>query len=207
MQGSEAGIETRKNILHEARNLFAIYGYEGTSVRQIAQKSKVNLAAISYHFKGKPNLFFEVMQGCYQEAYLIVEDSAKRTKNLESLALRVFEQFLERRESLRLTMKLMLTDVRVEMESTEQMHSLNELKGPPGGEFFANRAEVELSQRLSAEKRLWVSKTVFGLIAHWAMVCSSNNYPELLKAEPLLSERQFKKDLKLLVRAVLNQLK
>ena len=42
------------------RSLFAESGYDGTSVRAIVAKAKVNQAAINYHFEGKDGLYREV---------------------------------------------------------------------------------------------------------------------------------------------------
>lgn len=203
----EIALETRSKILDHARRLFALYGYNGTSVREIAKRSEVNLSAISYHFNGKANLYFQVMTESYDEAYQIVEEVSKETDDLEQMSLQVFNCFLKRKESLRLTIKLMLTDVQIDIDDPSATSFFQRFKGPPGGEFFATRAEQQINRRLSNEDRLWVSKTVFGLISHWATVCASNNYPQLVKEEPLLSEDQFRHDLRRLIGAVLNELK
>ena len=51
------GIETRKNILHTAGELFTIYGYAGTSFRDITKESNIGLGSLVYHFGVKENLF------------------------------------------------------------------------------------------------------------------------------------------------------
>ena len=48
---------TRNNILKAAVALFAERGYDGTSIRAIVSKARVNQAAINYHFKGKEGLY------------------------------------------------------------------------------------------------------------------------------------------------------
>lgn len=53
---SEAA-HTRSRILDAALQLFSQGGYDKVSVRDIAQAAQVNLAAISYHFGGKPGLY------------------------------------------------------------------------------------------------------------------------------------------------------
>ncbi len=51
-------IENKKNnILVNAIQLFSQKGYEGVSVREIAEASDCNLAAISYYFGGKEKLY------------------------------------------------------------------------------------------------------------------------------------------------------
>ncbi|MEO7310657.1 MAG: helix-turn-helix domain-containing protein [Chitinophagaceae bacterium] len=44
------------HILETAEKLFADKGFEGTSVREIAKETNMNLAAISYHFGSKEKL-------------------------------------------------------------------------------------------------------------------------------------------------------
>ena len=53
---------TRNNILKAAVALFAERGYDGTSIRAIVSKARVNQAAINCHFKGKEGLYFEVLK-------------------------------------------------------------------------------------------------------------------------------------------------
>ena len=48
---------TRQRILDAALDLFGDRGPSGTTVREIAQRAKVNVAAISYHFGGKDELY------------------------------------------------------------------------------------------------------------------------------------------------------
>jgi len=51
---------TRERILDAALDLFGERGLTGTTVRDIAGRAKVNVAAISYHFGGKGQLYREV---------------------------------------------------------------------------------------------------------------------------------------------------
>ncbi len=53
---------TRDRILDCAEALFAEGGYDGTSIRNIAERADVKLAAIGYHFGRKENLFETVVR-------------------------------------------------------------------------------------------------------------------------------------------------
>jgi len=53
---------TRERVLRAAECCFTEHGYEGSSLRQITQQAKVNLAAVNYHFSSKRELWLEVMQ-------------------------------------------------------------------------------------------------------------------------------------------------
>ena len=55
------GIETRKNILLTAGELFTKYGYAGTSFRDITKESNIGLGSLVYHFGVKENLFLSTV--------------------------------------------------------------------------------------------------------------------------------------------------
>lgn len=54
------GEATRKRLVAEATQLFAERGYEATSLRQIANAARVDLATLKYHFGDKPKLYSKV---------------------------------------------------------------------------------------------------------------------------------------------------
>ena len=54
--------EKREHILSVAEELFAEHGYEGTSVRTLASKAKVNVAMVSYYFGSKEKLFAALIE-------------------------------------------------------------------------------------------------------------------------------------------------
>ncbi|HEY1980932.1 MAG TPA: CerR family C-terminal domain-containing protein [Xanthobacteraceae bacterium] len=56
---------TRERILKAAERLFADRGYDGTSIRSIVAKARVNQAAINYHFDGKDGLYHEVLRTAF----------------------------------------------------------------------------------------------------------------------------------------------
>ena len=53
--------ETRDRILNGAEELFALNGYDGTSIRDVAAASHLQIAAVSYHFGLKEALFDTVI--------------------------------------------------------------------------------------------------------------------------------------------------
>ena len=57
---------TRDRIIKAAERLFAEHGYDGTSVRAIVAKARVNQAAINYHFGGKDGLYREVLRTAFR---------------------------------------------------------------------------------------------------------------------------------------------
>lgn len=61
MSGS-APFSTKDRILGAAEELFAQYGFAGTSLRQVTSRADVNIAAVNYHFGSKENLVNEVFR-------------------------------------------------------------------------------------------------------------------------------------------------
>jgi AcrR family transcriptional regulator len=56
-----------EHIMMAAEKLFAANGYNGTSVRDIASKAKVNVSMISYYFGSKENLMEELFKWRMEE--------------------------------------------------------------------------------------------------------------------------------------------
>lgn len=54
--------DKKTEILVAARKLFAEFGFEGTSTRQIAKESGANMAMINYYFGSKEGVFLEIME-------------------------------------------------------------------------------------------------------------------------------------------------
>jgi AcrR family transcriptional regulator len=54
---------TRRSLLAAARELFATDGYDGTTVRAIAERAGVNQALLFRHFGNKEQLFAEAVAG------------------------------------------------------------------------------------------------------------------------------------------------
>jgi len=62
---------TKQALIEAAGELFADLGFEGTSIRAITDKAGANVAAISYHFGGKEELYVQTV------VYLIRCDTSK----------------------------------------------------------------------------------------------------------------------------------
>ncbi|WP_322470460.1 TetR family transcriptional regulator [Hydrogenophaga sp. SNF1] len=60
--GRKAGDATRDRMLDAAEILFALHGFHGTSMREVAQQSEARLALVAYHFGTKEALFDRVVE-------------------------------------------------------------------------------------------------------------------------------------------------
>lgn len=59
----------REKILRAAAVLFASKGFEGTSVRDIAEKSGISVPGMFYYFSSKEMILYEIMTSFMDEAY------------------------------------------------------------------------------------------------------------------------------------------
>jgi AcrR family transcriptional regulator len=59
--------DTRAAIVSAARHVFARHGFDGTSMRQIAEKARVNQAMIYYYFKDKVDVYRSVLSDSFAE--------------------------------------------------------------------------------------------------------------------------------------------
>lgn len=89
--------EKQKHLLIVAERLFATNGFDGTSVRDIAQEANVNLAMISYYFGSKEKLLqavFEMRTRHIREQIIgMIED--QEMEPLEKIYT-LIEQYVER---------------------------------------------------------------------------------------------------------------
>ena len=58
----DAASGTREALLRAGRELFAAHGYEGVSVRAVAETAGANAAMVHHHFGSKSGLFEEVLR-------------------------------------------------------------------------------------------------------------------------------------------------
>src|SRR6266516_4847160 len=78
-------IETREIILDAARELFAAEGYDGVSMRKVAEKIEYSPTAIYVHFKDKEELFHELCRQDFAHLQQVMTSSAMPSDPLERL--------------------------------------------------------------------------------------------------------------------------
>jgi AcrR family transcriptional regulator len=77
--------ETRDKILDAARELFATEGYEGVSMRQVAEKIEYSPTAIYVHFSDKNELFRELCHQDYARLAEVFQSSVMSSDPIERL--------------------------------------------------------------------------------------------------------------------------
>jgi AcrR family transcriptional regulator len=91
LDGNAAGVSAPERILAEAERVFARFGYDGASMRQIGEAAGVPVALVSYHFESKEGLYRAVF---YRRVPAIVE------QRLVGLSIAMSEANLDRRLEL-----------------------------------------------------------------------------------------------------------
>jgi AcrR family transcriptional regulator len=193
--------DTKLKIMETAFELFGKFGFEGTSVRAISKKSKVNLAALNYHFLNKENLFWEIMGAIHLDLEKQVHEYFLTSKDTKELAMHTFDYFMEEKYSLKNVIKMMLTEGIKPPQSEELLSAMHDPMGPPGGKYFAEMLAKEIPYTLSEEGLLWGVKATFGVVMHWGMMCCTDNVCD--KSEPLMSPEQIRKDVESMIEAQL----
>jgi AcrR family transcriptional regulator len=77
--------ETRDKILDAARELFITEGYDGVSMRRVAEKIEYSPTAIYVHFADKNELFHELCHQDYARLAEVFQSSAMSTDPVERL--------------------------------------------------------------------------------------------------------------------------
>jgi AcrR family transcriptional regulator len=89
---------TRRRILAAAGALFAARGFLATTMREIAQRARVNLAAAHYHFGSKQALYLEVVRGEFEKLEKrLAARGASPGSELDQLSRGELEEMLRRR--------------------------------------------------------------------------------------------------------------
>ena len=88
---------TRLCLLQAAKKLFAKCGFEGCSIRTLAEEADVNISAVSYHFAGKEGLYRAVVEPIARRVSLLADQTLKTPQNVADFRARLeifIEQFL-----------------------------------------------------------------------------------------------------------------
>src|SRR5690625_929357 len=76
---------TKERVVNAATALFFQKGFDGTSVRDIAQKASVNVSLISYYFKGKQGLLEYAVTDYYEQYLEVIEESLQGSNSYSPL--------------------------------------------------------------------------------------------------------------------------
>lgn len=78
MEESKKNNQSEEIVVDAAIQLFSTKGYHGTSTRDIAQKSSLNVSVISYYFSSKEKLYLSILK----RIYCLLEEKIKAINSL-----------------------------------------------------------------------------------------------------------------------------
>src|SRR3954468_19099396 len=78
----------RDRLIHVAKMLFADKGFDGTSVKDLAEAADLNVSLVSYHFGGKEGLYQACLEQFGQERLAVAERVLRPPESLEALRFR-----------------------------------------------------------------------------------------------------------------------
>jgi AcrR family transcriptional regulator len=161
-------LDTRERILKTAQKLFAEKGFNGTSVRDIAQEAQVNVAALNYHFQTKQSLHQEIFRNGFISLNTKAEELAqKENLTFVDLAEEVTHLFLKNHSAIR---NFFLLSVSPEGWDSPEDYIVLELGGPPGSKTLFQQLKKETEGKVSEELLLWAVRTLLSNIIYLTLL-------------------------------------
>jgi AcrR family transcriptional regulator len=186
--------EKQIQIMEAAEGLFAEKGFDGTSVRDIAEEAGVNGAMISYYFGSKEKLMESLFQ--YRGQYITLHlENMLQNRDMSSLqkAYGVIDSYMERIMKLQCFHKIMSREqmANVKGATTKLIHELK-------------RRNQELIQQLISEgqkrgefkKNIDVPLLMATLIGTTAHIVTTQHYYKKLNNLEGMSDEEFEKHIK-----------
>ncbi len=198
--------DTKQKILEAASILFAQNGFSGASIRDIAAKADVNLAAINYHFGGKDNLYWKVFE--YNDELLEagIKKIGEETSSTVELAVETFKFFISGRNALYNTFKIFLSD-NLSLPEEGDIFERCEQLGPPGGAVFSEKIRADLGDSISEEGQRWATDMIFSVLVHFGVIMNTSLMKEKAKLSGVDMSKEMEGAIALSVEAHLNYLK
>jgi len=81
MRRAEKSSEVKRNIMDKALDLFLAQGYRKTTIRQIAERARINIGTIYHFFKDKEDLHLHIGKDVYNEFMEYADSLTKKKKD------------------------------------------------------------------------------------------------------------------------------
>lgn len=91
--------DSKTLLIKAAKKIFADKGYDGATVKDIADEAGLNISLVSYHFNGKENLYRECLISVGERGLHSAERLLKEPKNRDEFRVKLtlfIEEFIER---------------------------------------------------------------------------------------------------------------
>ncbi|GAP11668.1 transcriptional regulator, TetR family [Bellilinea caldifistulae] len=148
----------RDKILHQTTRLFVERGYDGVSIREIAEACSITKAALYYHFVDKERLLIEILETGLDAFHQLLEDARQNYQSAQTrIRAFVFSLFTrlppENRAVIRLATQEM-GKLQPELRTQFAQHYREKFLQPLMDIFTEGQKAGEL-RPLSAELAVW----------------------------------------------------
>ena len=157
--------DTRSRIRQAALDLFLDQGFHGTSMRQIAGRAGVALAAIYNHTPSKEALFVELLSDLIPHRRLVAAMSRASGNSIEALITDATRRMAEALTDQQANMRLMFIEL-LEFQGRHASFLAGELL--PGAVDFIVRLQ-RADGRLRRYSPMIIARAFFGLIMSYAV--------------------------------------
>ena len=177
MNAVEKKGETKTQIMEVARPLFSEQGFDGTSIRQIAEKCGVNIAAINYHFGGKENLYWAIIFDSCEWMEQQAKEVVTKCETFEDVARGLFAVLTSNGDYVLSTMRTYLSSMVPPPEADHPLlkKMMGEEPGPPGGETVVKFLSEKYPET-NEESRQWATMALFANLFHLSSVVATPIY-------------------------------
>src|SRR3989338_9131414 len=89
---------SKETLLRAAASVFARHGYDGATVKELAEAAGVNVSLVSYYFDGKEGLYRAVLESFGRSRLASAERALKAPESAEEFRLRLglfLDEFIE----------------------------------------------------------------------------------------------------------------
>ncbi|MCB0407451.1 MAG: helix-turn-helix transcriptional regulator [Bdellovibrionales bacterium] len=191
----EEKLETKEKILETASELFSKFGFSGTSIRDIAAHSEVNIAAINYHFGNKHNLYWATVHRKQEWLDRGIEKIASETNDIAEMTVKTYRFLMQDQAAVRTTLKMLLTEGVPEPDGEMEDEVCSEA-GPPGAQYFLKVLKDQIEGgEVSDGTLMWGVKCIFAGVIHFAMMSSCCKIEMIKAASPDMTNEGIEKTL------------
>jgi AcrR family transcriptional regulator len=85
----EAHRDSREQLIEAARKVFAEKGFDGATVKELAEKARVNISLVSYYFGGKEGLYKACIEQTGRGRLEVAERILKEPSSVEDFKVRL----------------------------------------------------------------------------------------------------------------------
>lgn len=205
--GANYSPDTKERIIEVSSLLFAKFGYDNASVRDISNEAGVNVAAINYHFKNKLMLYKEVMNSNMLMLEQKIKQISENSSSMKQFTWNIFSHFTQESDIFINSFKLFTNNTLPENSELIPQACSNANYGPPGHQYMLAILNKELPENISSEDRDWAVRVIFGYVAHVSLICCSTIGKLMCDKVEHLNPENKKRSIEMHTEAIINYLK